>query len=81
MFRRKSQKSLKQKSKKSIKKIKMKRSNSEVMFQDRTYNNQFDCLNGKKDTLKKDDYVKNFVYVNDNYRKQLNFAFLNLYHI
>ena len=25
---------------------------------------------------KKEDYVKNFMYVNDNYRKQLNFAFL-----
>ena len=25
---------------------------------------------------KKDDYTKNFVYVNDNYRRQLNFAFL-----
>ena len=25
---------------------------------------------------KKENYVKNFVYVNDNYRKQLNFAFL-----
>ena len=25
---------------------------------------------------KKDDYAKNFVYVNDNYRRQLNFAFL-----
>ena len=72
----KAKKSLKQKSKKSIKKIKMKRNNSEAMFQNRTYNNQFDYLNSKKDSLKKDDYVKNFVYVNDNYRKQLNFAFL-----
>ena len=28
------------------------------------------------DKQKKEDYVKNFMYVNDNYRKQLNFAFL-----
>ena len=32
-------------------------------------------LNQNKKT-KKENYVKNFVYVNDNYRKQLNFAFL-----
>ena len=31
--------------------------------------------NNQKDQ-KKDDYTKNFVYVNDNYRRQLNFAFL-----
>jgi hypothetical protein len=32
-------------------------------------------FNQEKKT-KKENYVKNFVYVNDNYRKQLNFAFL-----
>ena len=33
-----------------------------------------DDRNGERN--KKEDYVKNFMYVNDNYRKQLNFAFL-----
>ena len=29
-----------------------------------------------KEQTKKDDYIKNFLFVNDNYRKQLNLAFL-----
>ena len=32
--------------------------------------------NNKDKEKKEDDYTKNFVYVNDNYRRQLNFAFL-----
>ena len=38
-------------------------------------NNSNKDINDKKDQ-KKDDYTKNFIYVNDNYRRQLNFAFL-----
>ena len=72
----KAKKNYNQKSKKTLKKIKLRRSRSEVMAGNKTFNNQFDYLNDKKDIIKKEDYVKNFVYVNDNYRKQLNFAFL-----
>ena len=63
------------KSKKNIKKIKLRRSSSEIIQGNKTFNKNFDCLN-KNENNKKEDYVKNFVYVNDNYRKQLNFAFL-----
>jgi hypothetical protein len=38
-------------------------------------NNSNKDINNKNEQ-KKDDYTKNFVYVNDNYRRQLNFAFL-----
>ena len=34
-------------------------------------------LNNKENKDTKENYMKNFKYVNDNYRKQLNFAFLN----
>lgn len=64
-------KALNQRTKK-IKNVKMKRSSSQIIQGNKTYNNNFDYLN----TNKKEDYVKNFLYVNDNYRKQLNFAFL-----
>ena len=33
-------------------------------------------VNKIEEKNKKDDYTKNFIYVNDNYRRQLNFAFL-----
>ena len=62
-------KTLNQKTK-AIKKIRMKRSSSQIIQGNKTFNN-FNNLNNKKE-----DYVKNFLYVNDNYRKQLNFAFL-----
>ena len=65
----KAKKAFNQNSKKKIKKIKIKRSNSDIFSGNKTFNNEH--LNDKKD-----NYVKNFVYVNDNYRKQLNFAFL-----
>ena len=44
-------------------------------------NNISNCLSDNDDDIygekhKKEDYVKNFMYVNDNYRKQLNCAFL-----
>jgi hypothetical protein len=71
----KAKKTFNQKSKKDIRKIKLRRSSSEIIQGNRTFNNNFDYLNNKKEN-KKEDYVKNFVYVNDNYRKQLNFAFL-----
>ena len=72
----KAKKNYNQKSKRTLKKLKLRRNNSEMMAGNKTFNNQFVYLNDKKDSIKKEDYVKNFVYVNDNYRKQLNFAFL-----
>ena len=72
----KAKKTFNQKSKKAIKKLKLRRSSSEMIYGNKTFNNQFNHLNDRKDSIKKEDYVKNFVYVNDNYRKQLNFAFL-----
>ena len=44
-------------------------------YSDNEDENNNDKFNQNKRT-KKENYVKNFVYVNDNYRKQLNFAFL-----
>ena len=41
-------------------------------------NSFYNDINNKN--IKKDDYIKNFIYVNDNYRKQLNYAFLNFSH-
>ena len=64
----KAKKTFNQNSKKKIKKIKIRRSNSDIG--NKTFNN-YEYLKDKKE-----NYVKNFVYVNDNYRKQLNFAFL-----
>ena len=65
-----------QNAKKTIKKIKLKRSNSDIFSCNKTFNNNFDYLNNKKEKNKNEDFVNNFLYVNDNYRKQLNFAFL-----
>ena len=70
----KAKKTFNQNSKRTIKKIR--RNSSEIIPGNKTFNNNFDFLNDKKGKNKKEDYVKNFVYVNDNYRKQLNFAFL-----
>ena len=72
----KAKKTFNQKSKKNIKKIKLRRSSSEIISGNKTFNNNFDYITNKNENNKKEDYVKNFVYVNDNYRKQLNFAFL-----
>lgn len=72
----KAKKTFNQKSKKNIKRIQLRRSSSEIISGNKTFNKNFDYLNNKKENNKKEDYVKNFVYVNDNYRKQLNFAFL-----
>ena len=73
----KAKKTFNQKSKKNIKKIKLRRSSSEIISGNKTFNNKnFEYITNKNENNKKEDYVKNFVYVNDNYRKQLNFAFL-----
>ena len=61
---------------KHIKKIKLRRSSSEIISGNKTFNKNFEYITNKNENNKKEDYVKNFVYVNDNYRKQLNFAFL-----
>ena len=65
-----------QNSKRSNKQLKMRSNSTENLSGNKTFNNNFNFINDNKGTSKKDDYVKNFVYVNDNYRKQLNFAFL-----
>ena len=72
----KAKKTFNQKSKKNIKKIKLRRSSSEIISGNKTFNKNFEYITNKNENNKKEDYVKNFVYVNDNYRKQLNFAFL-----
>ena len=77
-----SKKSLDQINKKrSIPKIKLKKSSSDIISgsKNKTFNNfnKLDFLNNNEEKKnKKENYIKNFVYVNDNYRKQLNFAFL-----
>ena len=72
----KAKKTFNQKSKNNIKKIKLRRSSSEIISGNKTFNKNFEYITNKNENNKKEDYVKNFVYVNDNYRKQLNFAFL-----
>ena len=67
--------------KRSIPKIKLKKSSSDIISgsKNKTFNNfnKLDFLNNNEEKKsKKENYIKNFVYVNDNYRKQLNFAFL-----
>ena len=56
----------------SIPKLKLKRNNTT----DEIISNNSKTVYNNYDVSKKDNYIKNFVYVNDNYRKQLNFAFL-----
>lgn len=56
---------------KAIPKLKLNKNNSDMnIMGNKTFNNNFE------NSEKNDDYAKNFVYVHDNYRKQLNFAFL-----
>lgn len=53
---------------------------SKTFLNDKNSSNRKNFLsdddNTHEEKNKKEDYVKNFMYVNDNYRKQLNFAFL-----
>jgi len=64
--------------KRSIPKLKLRKNNStdQIIQNPKTFNNNYDYISNKNGKSKKEDYIKNFVYVNDNYRKQLNFAFL-----
>ena len=68
--------------KKTLKKINFRKTQSELHIKDNKENkenknsNNVKSYEKNKKNEKKDDYTKNFVYVNDNYRRQLNYAFL-----
>ena len=74
----KAKKNYNQNKKRSIPKLKIRKNNStdQIIQNPKTLNNNYDYISNKNGKSKKEDYIKNFVYVNDNYRKQLNFAFL-----
>ena len=74
----KAKKNYNQNRKRSIPKLKIRKNNStdQLIQNPKTLNNNYDYISNKNGKSKKEDYIKNFVYVNDNYRKQLNFAFL-----
>lgn len=74
----KAKKNYNQNRKRSIPKLKIRKNNStdQIIQNPKTLNNNYDYISNKNGKSKKEDYIKNFVYVNDNYRKQLNFAFL-----
>ena len=58
---------------KTIKKLTFRKTQSDLNMKG---NKSLNNITQPEKTEKKDDYTKNFVYVNDNYHRQLNFAFL-----